>query len=101
MNSLSLVSVLVALLAGCAAPTANGDYESASPAEGSEEPSATQLAKSPAELIRCQQACRQGRDAMEMFCRSVPDPRIKGPCWGFALVGGIACLNFCFNYWGS
>lgn len=100
MNSLSLAVAFI-LLSACAAPTAVGDLEGTSPAEVSDEQQAAPLAKSPAELIRCQQACRQGREAMDQFCRGVPDPKIKGVCWGFALVGGIACLNFCFNYWGS
>lgn len=125
MTSLRFV-LLSALLfaASCAAAMAEGGVEgspalamaettAATPtmAEGSAEGSpalatdetttATPKAGNAAELVRCQSACRQGLDAMENFCRSCPDPRAKLFCWAAAKAGLVACLGFCYNWWGS
>ena len=62
---------------------------------------ATPKAGNAAELVRCQSACRQGLEAMENFCRSCPEPRAKFACWAAAKAGLVACLGFCYNWWGS
>ena len=36
----------------------------------------------PAMLRQCQQACRSGGEAVQAFCRSIPDPRIRGGMLG-------------------
>lgn len=46
----------------------------------------------------CVASCNQGRTAMEQFCRSIPDPRIRPACWIAAMGSTVVCINFCHNY---
>lgn len=48
-------------------------------------------------LPECVVACEGGADTMAVFCRAIPNPAVRAGCWGVALVGGIACTNWC--YW--
>lgn len=47
----------------------------------------------------CIASCNQGRTAMEQFCRSIPDPRIRPACWIAAMGSTVVCINFCHNYY--
>ena len=55
----------------------------------------------PAMLQQCQLACKSGSEAVRDFCRSIPDPRIRGACWAYEFAVLPACLGFCFLYWGT
>lgn len=47
----------------------------------------------------CIAACNRGREAMEQFCRGIPDPRLKPGCWAAAVASTVACINWCaWNY---
>lgn len=52
---------------------------------------------------QCKNACDRGADAMEAFCRRIPDARIRLFCWGAAAaiespLGQRACVSFCDNF---
>jgi hypothetical protein len=101
---ISLRSALLSALlfvASCAAPMAEGGAEGSPALATDETTAATPEAGNAAELVRCQSACRQGVEAMESYCRSCPEPRAKLFCWGAARAGLVACLGFCYNWWGS
>lgn len=49
------------------------------------------FAANPAELARCQAACASGSAAILAFCRSLPDPRIRGACWALEFASEVAC----------
>lgn len=80
---------------------AEGGAEGSPALATDETTAATPEAGNAAELVRCQSACRQGVEAMESYCRSCPEPRAKLFCWGAARAGLVACLGFCYNWWGS
>ncbi|KAL8856790.1 MAG: hypothetical protein Q9178_006627 [Gyalolechia marmorata] len=49
---------------------------------------------------QCRRACDKGADAVERFCRLIPEPRIRAACWGAAAavespIGLRACTAFC------
>ncbi|MCJ1367579.1 hypothetical protein MMC16_006713 [Acarospora aff. strigata] len=49
---------------------------------------------------QCKNACDRGADAVERFCRLIPEPRIRAACWGAAAavqtpIGQRACTAFC------
>ena len=49
---------------------------------------------------QCRRACDRGADAVERFCRLIPEPRIRAACWGAAAavktpIGLRACTAFC------
>ena len=49
---------------------------------------------------QCRAACDRGADAVERFCRLIPEPRIRAFCWGAAAavetpIGLRACTSFC------
>lgn len=49
---------------------------------------------------QCRVACQRGADAVERFCRLIPEPRIRAACWGAAAavetpIGLRACTAFC------
>ncbi len=54
----------------------------------------------PAQLLRCQTACKQGGESLKSFCATVPHPAMRSTCYGFLIVGEVACLGWCYNYWG-
>lgn len=58
-------------------------------------------APDPAQAAQCVSACQSGREAILSFCRSLPDPRMKTPCFALALGGVVACTNWCYFHWGS
>ena len=79
---------------------ANGDPLPTPVATSDYSDGANSVAVSPAELIRCQAACNSGKEAMFAFCRSVPDPRLKQPCWIAAAGTAIFCANWCYWTYG-
>ena len=49
---------------------------------------------------QCRAACQRGADAVERFCRLIPEPRIRSACWGAAAavetpIGLKVCTSFC------
>ncbi len=54
----------------------------------------------PAQLLRCQTACKQGGESLKSFCATVPHPAMRSTCYGFLIIGEVACLGWCYNYWG-
>jgi hypothetical protein len=46
---------------------------------------------------QCLSACREGITAIEAFCRTVPDPRVRTACWA-ARFSLNACTGFCHWY---
>ena len=49
---------------------------------------------------QCKTACDRGADAVERFCRLIPEPRIRAACWAAATavqtpIGQRACTAFC------
>ncbi len=53
------------------------------------------------QLAQCTRACQSGREAILNFCRSLPDPRMKTPCFALALGSVVACTNWCYFHWGT
>ena len=89
-------------LAGCVTLGANGETEQATPAAASDDAEGASLvAVNPAEFVRCQAACNSGKEAMFAFCRSLPDPRLKQPCWIAAAGTAIFCANWCYWAYGK
>lgn len=48
-------------------------------------------------LQMCNTACDAGAEAMEAFCRMIPNPIVRLGCWGVARGTNVACKNWC--YW--
>lgn len=47
---------------------------------------------------QCLDACQKGIEAIEAFCRAIPDPRIRAACWG-ARFSLNACIGVCYWYY--
>lgn len=47
---------------------------------------------------QCVDACRKGIEAIEAFCRTIPDARARGACWA-ARFSMNACIGFCYWYY--
>lgn len=52
-------------------------------------------------LQACLRACEKGTDAIERFCRRIPERRVRAACWGVSLLGGPACKNFCYLFYSE
>ncbi len=91
----------VLLACGCSATHLECRIESSPALAIDDSAVATPRSGNPAELARCQTACKQGVDAMDAYCRSCPEPRAKFLCWAAAKAGLVACLGFCYNWWGT
>lgn len=61
----------------------------------------SKAAPDPTQLAQCTRACQSGREAILAFCRSVPDPRMKTPCFALAVGSLVACTNWCYFHWGT
>ena len=49
---------------------------------------------------QCKNACDRGADAMQKFCRLIPEARVRAFCWAAATavespLGQLACTSFC------
>ena len=49
---------------------------------------------------QCKAACDNGADAVERFCRLIPEARVRAACWAAATavqtpIGQRACTSFC------
>ena len=55
----------------------------------------------PAELRRCNKACDRGGKAMERYCLSLPNARLRAACWVAAKAGDVACRNWCYWHYGD
>jgi hypothetical protein len=51
-------------------------------------------------LSQCISACKGGAEAIRQFCRSLPDPRLRPPCFALEFVGQMACINWCYLQYG-
>lgn len=49
------------------------------------------------EQERCLKACKAGIEAIENFCRSLPDPEVRAACWA-ARFNTLTCIGFCYWY---
>ena len=47
---------------------------------------------------QCVDACRKGIEAIEAFCRTIPDVRARGACWA-ARFSMNACIGLCYWYY--
>lgn len=70
-------------------------------ADGEHEPSI----KDPWKSLACTQACEAGGEAMEAFCRALPDKTgkhkvIRQACWAASRASKGACVVFCNVYFG-
>jgi hypothetical protein len=68
--------------------------------EHGKETGVSSRAPDPTKLQQCLNVCNQGRTAIENFCRSLPDPRIRALCWA-ARWTVPACTGFCYYVWGD
>lgn len=103
-NLLSTVWTAVLFSAGGATFSTNGEPDTVRPMVSIKEASeATPISTGgdPAQLLRCQTACKQGGQSLKNFCATVPQPAMRSTCYGFLIVGEVACLGWCYNYWGS
>lgn len=98
-HSDSVISVTVAASLAATLGT-NGESPSTPVATSAYSDGVISVAVSPVELLRCQTACNSGKEAMFSFCRSVPDPRLKQPCWIAAAGTVIVCVNWCYWAYG-
>lgn len=126
-SHLSTVWTIVLFSAGCVTLSTNGEPDQVPPTASVEEASeATPISAGgdpaqlrsdqvsvevqlvtpisaggdPAQLLRCQTACNQGGQSLKNFCATVPHPAMRATCYGFLVVGEVACLGWCYNYWG-
>jgi hypothetical protein len=89
--------------AGCATLSTNDEPDQVSLTVSVEAvPAATPISAGgdPAQLLRCQMACQQGGQSLKNFCATVPHPAMRATCYGFLIVGEVACLGWCYNHWG-
>ena len=49
-------------------------------------------------LSRCLRSCASGTAAIQAFCRSVWDPRVRAACWAVQFASYPACAGFCYWY---
>lgn len=54
---------------------------------------------SAATLNSCLSACSKGTSAIQAFCRSIRDPRIKAGCWAVQFASRPACNGFCYLWY--
>lgn len=69
------------------------------------EPGEPEATADPWKSFACIQACNAGGDAMEEFCRKLPDKtkrqqKLKAVCWSVSHGGKAACIVFCRAYFG-
>jgi hypothetical protein len=62
-------------------------------------------AQDPWKSLACIQACDAGGEAMEQFCKALPDKtkrqkEIRAICWGVSRGSRAACVVFCRAYFG-
>jgi hypothetical protein len=62
-------------------------------------------ATDPWKSLACIQACDAGSEAMERFCKALPDKtkrqkEIRAICWGVSRGSRAACVVFCRAYFG-
>lgn len=60
---------------------------------GSEEQLPKKPPKTPLQV--CTAACDAGQEAMQAFCRALPNPLLKAGCWAASYGTTIACKNWC------
>lgn len=54
-----------------------------------------------AQLAQCQAACASGGMAIRNFCNTLPDPRMRGPCFALELGSEVACKSWCYWHFGK
>ena len=100
----STVGVIMLFSAGCATLNTHAEADQVSLTASVEDaPEATPMVAGgdSAQLLRCQTACRQGGQSLKDFCATVPHPAMRATCYGFLIVGEVACLGWCYSYWGN
>jgi hypothetical protein len=75
--------------------------EASEPADEEHEPSA----RDPWKSLACTQACEAGGEAMENFCRALPNrtskqKAIREACWASSRASKGLCIVFCNAYFG-
>ena len=50
-------------------------------------------------MAESQTACKQGGESLKSICATVPHPAMRSTCYGFLIIGEVACLGWCYNYW--
>ena len=88
MKVSTLLAVVIPALAVAAVPVADLD------------PAAVQVEARDLTQAQCKAACDSGADAVERFCRRIPERRVKAACWAAATavqspIGQRACVAFC------
>lgn len=96
MKVSALLAVLISAMAVAAVPVADLDLDSAAaPVAAAVDVEARDLTRG-----QCKNACDRGADAMESFCRRIPERRVRAACWAAATavqspLGQRACVAFC------
>ena len=96
MKFINALTIFVSAMAVTAAPAPSVDDE----VEGLAAPVAAPIETRDLNAAQCRVACDKGADAVERFCRLIPEPRIRAACWGAAAavetpIGLRACTAFC------
>ncbi len=97
MKLTAVLALFLSAMAVTAAPTAEAD--NADLDNFFNAPTASIEARD-LNAAQCRAACQRGADAVERFCRLIPEPRIRALCWGAAAavetpIGLRACTSFC------
>lgn len=96
MKFLNALTILASAVAVAAAPAPGVEAE----VDGLAAPVAAPIEARDLNAAQCRRACDKGADAVERFCRLIPEPRIRAACWGAAAavetpIGLRACTAFC------
>lgn len=96
MKFITALTILASAMAVTAAPAPGVDAE----VDGLAVPVAARIEARDLNAAQCKAACKRGADAVERFCRLIPEPRIRAACWGAAAavetpIGLRACTVFC------
>ena len=91
MRLTPIVALVLSAIAVTAAPVVEADAAT---------PAAIEIEARDLTRGQCKNACDRGADAVESFCRRVPDLRVRAACWAAATaaqtpIGQRACIAFC------
>ncbi|KAL9128073.1 MAG: hypothetical protein Q9217_003184, partial [Psora testacea] len=75
MKSTQIIALVLSAMTVTAVPMADLDAA---------EPAAVEIEARDLTKAQCKGACDRGADAVEAFCRLVPDLRVRAACWGAA-----------------
>ncbi|KAL8867849.1 MAG: hypothetical protein Q9174_005390, partial [Haloplaca sp. 1 TL-2023] len=80
MKFINVLTILASAMAVTAAPAPLTDVE----LEALAAPGASTIEARDLNAAQCKAACDKGADAVERFCRLIPEPRVRAACWGAA-----------------